>query len=75
MLANIAEVKARQGRLGVGNGDDSDLRAIVDYLLPVANALILLTPASRHLPLQRCLWSSPSVMLISQNLAKSVTVE
>jgi glucosamine--fructose-6-phosphate aminotransferase (isomerizing) len=81
MLANIAEVRARQGRLiGVGNATDGDLRDQVDHLLPVATAPIdLLQPLLSILPLQCYAYHIARARGCDvdqpRNLAKSVTVE
>jgi glucosamine--fructose-6-phosphate aminotransferase (isomerizing) len=81
MLSNIQEVKARSGRIiGVGAGDDRELRDLADLVLPVGKTDDeLLQPILSILPLQRyayhvavrrkCDVDQP------RNLAKSVTVE
>jgi glucosamine--fructose-6-phosphate aminotransferase (isomerizing) len=81
MLSNIQEVRARAGRIiGVGAGDDAQLRDLCDLVFPVRSAPDeLLQPILSILPLQRyayhvaqrrgCDVDQP------RNLAKSVTVE
>ncbi len=81
MLSNVQEVRARDGRLiGVGHGDDQQLRDLCDHVFPVERAHALaMQPILCILPLQRyayhvakrrgCNVDQP------RNLAKSVTVE
>ena len=81
MLSNIAEVRARSGRIiGVGAGDDHELKDVCDLVFPVhAPKDELLQPLLTIIPLQRyayhvarkrdCDVDQP------RNLAKSVTVE
>ncbi len=80
MLANIEEVKARDGLvIALGHRDDRELNAKVDHLIAVPPAPDLLTPILFAIPLQLlayhiairrgCDVDQP------RNLAKSVTVE
>jgi glucosamine--fructose-6-phosphate aminotransferase (isomerizing) len=80
MLGNIAEVRARGGRiLAVAFENDADVVPLVDEVLPIPEVPQLLTPFLTILPLQLFAYYSAAAKGLDvdqpRNLAKSVTVE
>jgi glutamine---fructose-6-phosphate transaminase (isomerizing) len=80
VLSNIQEVKARGGRvIAVVTTGDSELRGMVDHMIPVPDTIDMLTPIVATIPLQLLAYHV-AVMRgcnvdMPRNLAKSVTVE
>jgi glucosamine--fructose-6-phosphate aminotransferase (isomerizing) len=80
VLSNIQEVKARGGRIiAVVTEGNTDVRDMVDHLIPVPDTIDMLTPILTTLPLQLLAYHI-AVMRgcnvdMPRNLAKSVTVE
>jgi glucosamine--fructose-6-phosphate aminotransferase (isomerizing) len=80
MLANIAEVQARNGRiLAVAEEGDEKARAMAEEVLPIPETHQLFTPFLTVLPLQLFAYYSAAAKGLDvdqpRNLAKSVTVE
>jgi glucosamine--fructose-6-phosphate aminotransferase (isomerizing) len=80
MLSNIAEVKARNGRiLAVAFEDDERARAAAEEVFPIPETHQLFTPFLTALPLQLFAYHSAAAKGLDvdqpRNLAKSVTVE
>jgi glutamine---fructose-6-phosphate transaminase (isomerizing) len=80
VLSNIQEVKARGGRvIAVVTSGDSELKGMVDHMIPVPETIDMLTPIVATIPLQLLAYHV-AVMRgcnvdMPRNLAKSVTVE
>jgi glutamine---fructose-6-phosphate transaminase (isomerizing) len=80
VLSNIQEVKARGGRvIAVATTGNSELRGMVDHMIPVPDTIDMLTPILTTIPLQLLAYHV-AVMRgcnvdMPRNLAKSVTVE
>src|SRR5512137_297716 len=80
MLANIAEVKARNGRiLAVAFEGDERARAVAEEVFPIPETHQLFTPFLTVLPLQLFAYHAAAAKGFDvdqpRNLAKSVTVE
>ena len=80
MLANIEEVRSRQGRvIAVANRGDSQLERLAEEVLYVPPTLPLLSPILTTVPLQLLAYHAALIrghdVDKPRNLAKSVTVE
>src|SRR3990172_1213879 len=80
MLANIEEIRARNGHvIAVGHAGDRELAARADYLIPVPAGPEFLAPIVNVIPLQLLAYHVALMRGCDvdqpRNLAKSVTVE
>jgi len=80
ILGNIAEVKARRGRLIViANEDDTDASNVADHVIKIPKTLDMLYPVLAVVPLQLLAYHIAVLRGCDvdqpRNLAKSVTVE
>ena len=80
VLANIAEVKGRGGRvIAIANRADGELRELADAVLQVPETPAILSPLVTAIPLQLIAYHAAVVRGCDvdkpRNLAKSVTVE
>jgi glucosamine--fructose-6-phosphate aminotransferase (isomerizing) len=80
ILSNMAEVKARQGKIiAVVDRDFQDIAALADHLLVVPSVHPLLAPIINNIPLQLLAYYIADARGLDvdrpRNLAKSVTVE
>jgi glucosamine--fructose-6-phosphate aminotransferase (isomerizing) len=80
ILGNIAEVKARKGRLIViANEDDTDASNVADHVIKIPKTLDMLYPVLAVVPLQLLAYHIAVLRGCDvdqpRNLAKSVTVE
>ena len=80
VLANIAEVKGRGGRvIAIANRADGELRDLADAVLQVPETPAILSPLVTTIPLQLIAYHAAVVRGCDvdkpRNLAKSVTVE
>jgi glucosamine--fructose-6-phosphate aminotransferase (isomerizing) len=80
ILGNIAEVKARKGRLVViANEDDVEARTVADHVITIPATLDMLYPVLTVVPLQLLAYHIAVLRGCDvdqpRNLAKSVTVE
>jgi len=80
ILGNIAEVKARRGRLIViANEDDTDASNVADHVIKIPKTLDMLYPVLAVIPLQLLAYHIAVLRGCDvdqpRNLAKSVTVE
>lgn len=80
ILSNIEEVKARKGKvIAIVSEDDTQIKSLVDYTIPIPKTEDLLSPILTIIPLQLMAYyiAVKKGLNVDQprNLAKSVTVE
>lgn len=80
IISNIAEVKARSGRIiVVANKNDKEIEKLADYVIEVPDSVEELSPIINNIPLQLLAYYIADLKGLDvdkpRNLAKSVTVE
>ena len=80
MLANLQEVRARDGRIiAIAHANDGEISRLADRVVPVPAAADLLAPLVSVIPLQLLAYHLAALRGLDvdqpRNLAKSVTVE